>query len=140
MTAEIFIFSLFEVIFNYKSSSFEVHLHWNLIWLWYSPMNLCLKFEETPIIRCSDTQIFMFWGHLPLEVIFLWRSSSLKPYLTLVWSHELMFNIWGRSDQWQLKYSYFHFLRSYSIRSHLPLKFVFIETLFDFGMLPWTPA
>ena len=93
-------------------------------------MSLCLKFEKYPIIGCWDIQIFMFWGHRPLEVVFHWRSSSLKPFETLVWSHELMFKIWRRSYQWLLKYSDFHILMSSSIRGRLPLKVVFIETFF----------
>ena len=99
-------------------------------------MSLCLKFEEDPISGCWDIQIFIFWGHLPLEVVFHWRSSSLKPFLTLVWSHELMFKIWGRSNQWLLRYSNFHIFRSSSIRGCLPMKVVFITTFFDFGLVP----
>ena len=92
-------------------------------------MNWCLKFENDLISGCWDIQIFIFWGHLPLEVIFLWRSSSLKPYLTLVWSYELMFKIWRRSDQRLQRYSNFLFLRLSSIRGHLPFKVLFIEIL-----------
>ena len=66
-------------------------------------MSLYLKFEEYPISACWDIQIFIFSGHVPLEVVFYWRSSSMKPFFTLVWSHELMFKIWGRSDQWLLR-------------------------------------
>ena len=69
-------------------------------------MNSCSKFEPDPISGCSDIQFFIFWGHLPLEVVFHWGLSSLKPFLTLVWSHELRFKIWARSDQWLLRYSY----------------------------------
>ena len=99
-------------------------------WLWCGPMSLYLKFEQDPISSCWDIQVFIFWGHLPLEVFFHWRLSSLKSYLALVWSHELMFKIWRRSDQWLFRY--FHFLTSSSIRGHLPLKVIFIETLLDF--------
>ena len=137
MTTEIFKFSYFEVIFHSRSSSIECRLHWNRIWLWYGPTSLCLKFEEDPISACWDIQIFIFSGHVPLEVVFYWRSSSFKRILTLVWSHERMFKIWGRSDQWLLRYSNFHILRSSSIRGCLPLKVVFIETLFDFDMVKW---
>ena len=136
VAAEIFKFSYFGAIFHWMLSSIEGRLHWNLFWLWFGPMSLCLKFEEDPIsgLRYSN---FHFWGHLPLEFIFLWRSSSLKPYLTLVWSHVLLFKIWGRSDQCLLRYSNFHILRSSSIRGRLPLKFVFNETFSDFGLISW---
>ena len=137
VAAEIFKFSYFEVIFHWRPSTIEGRLHWKLFWLCFGPMSLYLKFEEDPISGCWDIQLFIFWGHLPLEVIFHWRLSSLKPFLSLVWSHELMFKIWGRSNQWLLRYSNFHILRSYSIRGCLPLKVVFIETFFDFGLVQW---
>ena len=89
-------------------------------------MSLCLKFEQDPISGCWDIQIFIFWGHLPLEVVFHWRLFSLKPFLTLVWSQELMFKSWGRSNQWLLRYSTFHILRLSSIGGRLPLKVAFI--------------
>ena len=104
----------------------------SFFWLWYGLLGLCLRFEEDPISGCWDIQIFIFWGHFSLEVFII------QTFLTLVWSPGPMFKIWGRSDWWLLRYSYFHFLRSFSIRSHLPLKFVFIETLVEVGMVPWT--
>ena len=122
-------------LFIWRSSLFECRLHWNLFWLWFGPMSLCLKFEE--FSGYCDIQFFIFWGHLPFEVVFHSRSSSSKPFLTLVWSHELIFKILGRSDQWLLRYSTFHILRSSSIRGRLPLKVVFIETFFVFGLVPW---
>ena len=148
-------------------------------------MSLCLKFEEDPTSGSWYIQIFIFWGHLPFEVVFHWRSSSLKPYLTFVWPHEFMFKfeedpisacwdiqiliIWGHlpfeiegrlhsnlfllwfcsmslcvkfekvliSGCWDIQIFIFSFLRSSSISGHLPLKVVFIETLFDFGLVPW---
>ena len=69
------------------------HLHWNLFWLWFGPISLCLKFEEDPLRGCWDIPICIVWGHLPIEVVFPWRSSSLNSFWTLVWSHELMFKI-----------------------------------------------
>ena len=165
-------------------------------------MTLCLKFEDDLISGCWDIQLFIFWGHLPLEVLFHWRPSSIagllhwnlsssssiegclhsnlfslwfdlmslwsdqwllrysfffyilssssirghlalkvvfiETFLTLVCSPELMFKIWGKFDQWLLRYSNFHILRSSSIRGRLPLKVVFIKTFFDFGVVPWT--
>ena len=64
------------------------------------------------------------------QVVFHWRSSSLKLFFTLVWSPMIMFNIWWRSDQWVLRYSIFPIFRSSSIGGHLPLKVVVIETFF----------
>ena len=87
-----------------RSSSIRGHLHLKVVfietffWLWFGPMSLCLKFEKDLISDYWDIQIFIFCGHLPFEVVFLWRSSSLKPILTLVWSQELMFKIWGISN------------------------------------------
>ena len=81
-------------IFHFlRSSSIRVHLpleaifikvrlHWNLIWLWYGPMSLCLKFEEDPISASWDIQIFIFWRHLPLEVVF---HLHLDSNLFLLW-------------------------------------------------------
>ena len=93
-------------------------------------MTLVWSFKEDPIRACWDIQIFIFWGHLPLEVVFHWRLSSFKPIFSLVWSHKLMFKIWGGSDQWLLRNLTFHILRSPSIRGRLPLKVIFIETFF----------
>ena len=69
-------------------------------------------------------------SHLPLKFVFI------ETYFSLVWSHEHMFKIWGRSDQWLLRYSTFYILRSSSIRGRLPLKVVFIETFFSFWFGP----
>ena len=52
-------------------------------------------------------------GHLLLKVIFI------ETFLTLVWSDELMFKIWGRFDQWLLRYSNFIFW------SHLSIEVIF---------------
>ena len=126
-----------EVIFHWRSSSLKPFL--TLVW----SHELMFKILERSILLLLRYSNFRFLtsssirGHLPLEAIFHWRSSSLKPYLTLVWSHELMFKIWGRSDQCLLRYSNFHILRSSSIRGRLPLKVVFIQTFFDFGLVPW---
>ena len=76
-----------------------------------------------------DSEIFKFSY---FEVIFLWRLSSIGAclhrnlFFTLVWSHERMFKIWGRSHQWLLRYSNFHIFKSSSIRGHLALKVVFM--------------
>ena len=59
------------------------------------------------------------------KVAFLWRLSSLKSYWILVRSSELQFKIWGRSDQWLLRYSTFNILRSSSFQA--------------FSILVWSP-
>ena len=76
------IYSNFHIL---RSSSIRGCLHLKVVfidtlsWLWFGPMSLCFKFEEDPIIGCWDIQFFIFWGHLPLDVVFHWKSSSLKP-------------------------------------------------------------
>ena len=142
MAAEIFKFHLWghlplEVIFKWRSSSLKHFL--TLVWYHELMFKICgrsdqwlLRYSNFHFLRSSSIR-----SHLPLEVIFHWRSSSLKSYLTLVWSHELRFKIWGRSDQWLLRYSNFHILRSSSIRGCFPLEVFFIETFFYFGLVPW---
>jgi hypothetical protein len=41
----------------------------------------------------------------------------------LAWSPKPQFQIWIRSDQWLLRYSYFAFLRSSSMEGRLHFKF-----------------
>ena len=77
----------------------------------------CLPFEVVFHLRLSS-----IWGRLPLEIIFHWRSSSFQALLILVWSPELKFKIWGRSNQWLLRYSTFNILRSSSIGGCLYFK------------------
>ena len=91
-------------------------------------MEKWMETNNTTLSGHWDVQIFMFWGYFPLKVVFHWSLSSLKPLLTLVWSHERMFKIWGRFHQWLLRYSNFHILRSSSITGHLPFKVVFMQT------------
>ena len=83
------------------------------------------QFEEDPTIGCWDIQLLIFWGHLLLEVVYI---SSI---FDMVWSPELKFQIWGRSDQWLLRYSTFNILRSSSIGGHLCCKHIW----FWFGPL-----
>jgi hypothetical protein len=49
-------------------------------------------------------------GRLPLDVVFT----------TFAWSPKAKFQIWRRSDQWLLRYSYFSFLRSSYVEGRLP--------------------
>jgi hypothetical protein len=72
-------------------------------------------------IRSAFADKFNFWY---LEVFFHWKLSSFQPYLFLVWSSELMFKIWGWSNQWFLRYSTFYFW------GLLPLEVVFISSIF----------
>ena len=58
-----------------------------------------------------DIQLLIFWGRLPSEVIYIF-----------VWSPDIKFKIWGRSDQKLLRYSTFNILRSSSIEGHLHFK------------------
>ena len=101
-----------------------------------NPIKEWMKINYTTLSWRWDIQIFLFWGYLPLEVVFHWSLSSLKPFLTLAWSLECMFKIWGRSHQWLLRHWNVHILKSSSIRGRLALKVVFIETFFDFGLFP----
>ena len=107
VVAEIFSFYYFEVIFNWRSSSV-----WGFLILFCS-LSLSLKFKENAISGCWDNQLLIFWGHLPLEVLFV---SSIFDFGLL------KFKIRGRSDQWLLKYSTFNILRSSSIGRRLPFK------------------
>ena len=83
-----------------------------------------LKFK---IWRKSDQWLlrysaFNIWSHLPLEVVFHLRLSSLQPFLMLVWSPELKLKIWGKSDQWLLRYLTFNIMRLSSIGGSLCFK------------------
>ena len=76
----------------------------------------------------SHTQNFLcvflfliFWGRLPLEVLFI---SSIFDF-------KLKFKIWGRSNQWLLRYSTFNILRLSSIWGRLHFK----QFWFWFGLL-----
>ena len=90
---------------------------------------LSLQFEEDPNSGCWDFPLLIFWGHLPLDSVFnsnnsqfLFVNSStghLKQCLILIWSPQLNFKIWERSDHWLLGYSTFNILRSSSIKGLL---------------------
>ena len=147
-TTEISKFSYFEVIFLWRSSFIGACLQHNLFWLWFDLMSICVKFEEDSISGCWDIQIFIFWSHRPLQVVLHWRLSSLKLFFTRDCSPEPMFKIWGKFEQWLLRYSNFCILRSSSIKGRLPLKVVFhwrssslkvvfIEIFLDLGLVPW---
>ena len=159
--AEIFNFKFFEVVFHWRSSSFQAfailiwspapkfeiwgssdqwllryskfdilrssiggHLLFKHFQFWFGPLCLILKFEDNPIGGCWDIQLLIYWGHFPLEVVFI---SSI---LILTWSPEPKFEIWRRSDQWLLRYSTIFWGR-------LPLEVVFISSIFNFDLVPW---
>jgi hypothetical protein len=109
------------------------------ILFWLGPLRLGLKFEEDhwrwfPFQAKYKLEIFHFW---------YWRFSSIggrlhfKNFFILVWTPKLRFEIWGRSDQWLLRYSTFNILRSSSVRGRFPSEVVFISSqiLFWFGPL-----
>ena len=87
---------------------FEVVFIWSIL-VWSPKLSLSLKFEEDPISGCWDIPLLIFWGHLPFKVVFHWRSSSFEAFFIWAWSPKLKFKIWGRSDQWLLRYSNFKF-------------------------------
>jgi hypothetical protein len=62
-----------EVVFHWRSSSFQA--------IWFSPLSISLKFEEDPISDCRDIPLWIFWGHLPLKVIYI--SSNIKFWFRL---------------------------------------------------------
>ena len=90
------IYSKFYIL---RSSSVEGHLHLKplctLVWspelkfkIWLRSHQWLLLYSSFYIFRSSsleneqtsgfwDIPLFIFWGHLPLEVIFLWNLSTL---------------------------------------------------------------
>ena len=67
-------YSTFDIL---RSSSIEGHLHFKHFLFWFGPLSLTLNLKKDPISGCWDIQHKIFWGHLPLEVAFNWRSSSV---------------------------------------------------------------
>ena len=90
-------------------------LHFKCFGFWFAPLSLSLKFVEDMIRGCWN--ILIFWGHLPLEVIFI---SSI---FIFCWSTLLKFQILGRSDHRLMRYSTFY------IWASLPLDVVFISSI-----------
>ena len=66
-------------------------------------------------------KIFLFWY---LRSSLIGGRLHLKHLYSLVWSHKLKFKIWGRSDQWLLRYFLFN------IEGRLPLELIFILNIF----------
>ena len=96
MVAEISNFWYFEVFFPWRSSSIGERLCFNHFWFWFGPLISGLKFEKDPASGYWYIQFLIFWGPLLLVVVFIFD---------FVWSTELKFQIWERSDQWLLRYS-----------------------------------
>ena len=105
-----------EVFFHWMSSSIGDFLPLRKIWS-----------------VLANSKIFKFQY---FQVIFQLRSSSYHAFKILVWSFEIEFKIWGRSNKWLLRYSTFNiwgglpskvFLhwRLYYIGSLLPLEVFF---------------
>ena len=110
MVADTFYFSYFEVIFHFRSSFIGGHLHLTLLYpLVYSRQ---LKFQ---ILVRSVQGLSSVGGHLHLIPLYSWVKS-----------YKLKIKIGVRSDQWLLRYSTFHILRSSSILGLLPLEIIFI--------------
>ena len=122
MVAEIFKFSYFEVIFLFRPSSIEGHLHLTPFY----PLVESHKLKFQIWVR-TDQWLLRYSTFSYFEVIFHFRLSSIGGHLHLmVKSHKLKFQIWVRSDQWLLRYSTFYILRSSSFLGRLPLEVIFI--------------
>ena len=95
----------------------------NIFQCWFGPLSFSLKFED----KC--------WGRLWLMVIFIISISILG------WSPELQFKVWGRSDQWLLRYSALRILRSSSVGIHLhfeQLSILVLSSKLKFEIWGWS--
>ena len=81
--------------------------------------------RKIPISGYWDIQILIFWGHLLLEFIFYWRSSSFQAF-DLIRSPLLKFQIWEKFDAWLLRYSTLNISGSSSIGGCLPFNQVIL--------------
>ena len=142
VVAEIFYF------WYLRSSSIESCLHLNNFYRLVCSNKLKFKIWGRSDQRFLRYFIFDIWGHLPLEVFFIWIifivwfgyislslefgedpasgcwDRSLLIFYRLVCSNKIKFKIWGRSDQWFLRYFIF------DIWGHLPLEVFFIWIIF----------
>ena len=96
----------FEVIFQVP---LEVIFIIKKIQCWLGPLSFSLKFEDNWISGSLNILHLKCWGRLRLVLIFI------IPISILGWRPKLQFKVWGRSDQWLLRYSTFITLRSSSI-------------------------
>ena len=115
-------YSIYKIL---RSSSIGGRLCFKHFRCWFGPLSSGLKFENDPTTGYWEIQLLIFWGRLQLEVLFI---SSI---FDLIWSPELKFQIWERSNQWLLRYSTFNNFRSSSIGGSLCFK----HFLFWFGPL-----
>ena len=67
----------YSIINILRSSPIGGHLHLGICKIWFSHLSLSCKFEFNPISGCWDIPLILFWGHLPLEVIFIWRICKI---------------------------------------------------------------
>ena len=83
VVAEIFIFSYFEVIFHFRSSSIGGHLHFTTFYPLVKSFNHKFQFwvrSDQWLLRCSTFNILRsssILGRLPFEVIFIWHLCIL---------------------------------------------------------------
>ena len=73
--------------------------------VYFGHISLSLKCGEDQTSGCWDIPFLIF------EVFFHYSFGGLlhlKHFYSLLWSHKLKFKIWGRSDQWLLRYSIFN--------------------------------
>ena len=101
VVTEIFLFYIL------RSSSTQGHLDFKNLLLWFSHLSLDLIFEYDPISGYWDILLFIFWGHLPFEVIFIFSFCKMwfgHLKLTLKFEYDpnrcywdiLLFIFWGR--------------------------------------------
>ena len=150
MVAEIYFFWYFEVIFHWRSSSFE----WIIFKILFGNLSLSLKFEYDPMLRYSTFDILMpssIGGHLHFKNMSfklkvksqVWSNSWLLRYLTLNNYFEVIFHWQLSSFEWIIcKLLFVHLSLSLKFESiqisccwdiphsifwgHLPLVVIFI--------------
>ena len=73
-------YSTFNIL---RSSSIGCRLHFKHLLFLFVPLSLSFKFEEDPMSGCWDIQLLIFWGRLPLEVVFI---SSIFYFCLVPWA------------------------------------------------------
>ena len=101
-----------------KYLTFYIWISFKHFLFFVGPLILSFKIEEEPTSGCWDIQFLIFWGRLPLKVVFHWRLTLCQEFL--IFEHK--FKICGNSDQWLLRYSTFNILRSSSFWGRLHMK------------------
>ena len=97
---------------------------WAIFQFWFGPLSLRLKFDGDPISGLWNISLIIFWGLLPLEVVFI--SSNIH-----FWFGPLNLSFKFEEDPIS---SYFtsNILRSFSIRGCLH----FVK---QYSILVWSP-